>query len=379
MADDTYRDLLEHSVSPLSSPAADNTVILFISDHGYRFGKFRESFLGYYEESLPFFYLKIPPTLKTRYPDWHRHLKENAQKLTTPLDLFETFSDLLQLATKATQVASTTDSYENTFHNPYPFLLTRSPKFRTRYSLFEEIPTNRTCSSSGIPERYCMCGVNSENGPRSNVSKSLGKAIVSQVNSKVSSIWSRKCLALGLSRIIYNREVGRGSVQQEMAKKSVLRKMEVRLRALRTHGFMNLTLHNWEDEQNVTIITTSYVDYLIAIETTLNFAHFEAKLRVYDNGTWHTLGDISRINSYKGESDCMEDPLLKPFCLCEDAYDRLVAKNNKKKKLDKKKKKKVKPDKGKKTIKAVITTKKGSAEKTEGTSGGNITKPVIFI
>ncbi|CAG7729635.1 unnamed protein product, partial [Allacma fusca] len=62
-ADTKYHDLLSDTVND-ATYNGNNTIILFISDHGYRFGSFRETFLGYYEESLPFFYIRMPPALK---------------------------------------------------------------------------------------------------------------------------------------------------------------------------------------------------------------------------------------------------------------------------------------------------------------------------
>ncbi|CAG7828130.1 unnamed protein product, partial [Allacma fusca] len=69
-------DLLDDSTHK-SSFKGNNTVIIFMSDHGYRVGGFRESFLGYYEESLPFFFMRLPPHLKSSHPYWYKNLKEN--------------------------------------------------------------------------------------------------------------------------------------------------------------------------------------------------------------------------------------------------------------------------------------------------------------
>jgi len=164
-ADDTFRQLLKEAVE---NPAhgANNTIILFISDHGYRFGDFRETFLGFYEESLPFFFIRIPPALKARYPHWYTNLKENSQLLTTPLDFHETLKDILSLPIRNTSPETLVPSSNNSDLN-YPY---RSPEFRDRYSFFEEIPTNRTCESSRIPQSYCMCGVSPEIGKSSGIS-----------------------------------------------------------------------------------------------------------------------------------------------------------------------------------------------------------------
>ncbi|CAG7724308.1 unnamed protein product [Allacma fusca] len=107
VAHDDFNDLqlvdntFKRNLQELIHSEGKDTVILFISDHGYRFGKFRESFIGYYEESLPFFFIRLPPRLKHKYPFW--------SGICTPL-VFKKFLYVRQFE-KTHEVTPVTDSY----------------------------------------------------------------------------------------------------------------------------------------------------------------------------------------------------------------------------------------------------------------------------
>ncbi|KAJ8943440.1 hypothetical protein NQ318_015720 [Aromia moschata] len=62
----------------------DNTVILFFSDHGFRYGKIRLTHTGWMEERLPFIYLGIPDNFRTAHQEEYKNLLENSEKLTSP-------------------------------------------------------------------------------------------------------------------------------------------------------------------------------------------------------------------------------------------------------------------------------------------------------
>jgi membrane-anchored protein YejM (alkaline phosphatase superfamily) len=57
----------------------DNTILIFMGDHGYRFGKFRESLLGYFEDKLPNMWITLPPRVQKRFPEWQRSLEINSK------------------------------------------------------------------------------------------------------------------------------------------------------------------------------------------------------------------------------------------------------------------------------------------------------------
>lgn len=262
----------------------DNTLILFISDHGYRFGNFRETFMGFYEESLPFFYIRMPPTLKKRFPDWYKHLTEKTNSLTTPHDMYETLKDILNLSiTGGTSplVEAQIDSDTNRTWSRIDF--PRDHAYRKRYSFFESAPTNRTCENSAIPQRFCMCGVTPEVDKKSEKSTQLAKFIISEVNRVQldSVINMNQCHSLNFSKVLYGRELLPGDIWNNFGK------------------------------------LEKFQDYIIAFEANPGKGHFEARVRAFQNGTKVIMDNVSRINSYKGQSDCIQDYVLKNYCMCK--------------------------------------------------------------
>lgn len=268
--DETLLDAFVH-VLENSTGNPDNTVILFMSDHGHRTGKFRETFLGFYEYNLPAFYIRLPPSLKQQNPEWYAHLRENSHKLTNPLDLHSTFTDILGLVK-----VKLTGGLQTIKHS------TEKSPFRSRYSFFEEQPSNRTCESSAIPQEYCMCGVNKRVQGNAKLSEALGAILVAKVNSILNPvIQSGKCLNLTYTKFLHDRDMGSGSVWNNFGK------------------FIN------------------YRDHLIAVEAGPSKAKLEAKLRVFENSTALVLGEVARLNLYGDQSHCMEDFKLKLYCMCK--------------------------------------------------------------
>lgn len=107
-----------------SQGVLNETMVVFLSDHGMRYGEIRNTFLGWYEERLPFAYIWIPQwylvcfiylkmkkvtckfllnllfLLFFRYrqedPQVYQSLTINQNRLTSPFDLYETLRDVLE-------------------------------------------------------------------------------------------------------------------------------------------------------------------------------------------------------------------------------------------------------------------------------------------
>ncbi|XP_076101162.1 uncharacterized protein LOC143070945 [Mytilus galloprovincialis] len=131
-ADDLYFRFLE-GLSKEST--LNNTILLFYSDHGIRFGKFRQTFIGKIEERLPFLFIILPQWFKEKYPEIYQNLKINQQRLTTPFDIFETLTHIL---------------------NFYTYDIQNSKK-RPGLSLFNPIPETRRCEDANILPHWCTC------------------------------------------------------------------------------------------------------------------------------------------------------------------------------------------------------------------------------
>ncbi|KAG5881567.1 hypothetical protein JTB14_035011 [Gonioctena quinquepunctata] len=118
----------------------ENTVLVFMSDHGIRWGGIRQTFQGRMEERLPFVMLALPDWYRNQHRRAYNNLKRNTRRLTTPFDLHETLVDLMN------PFDLTDDYLEVDYSN------------RSRgKSFFRQISKERTCEDAGISSHWCTC------------------------------------------------------------------------------------------------------------------------------------------------------------------------------------------------------------------------------
>lgn len=55
-----------------------NTILFFMSDHGYRYGMIRETFAGWQEDKLPNFWIYLPERIRQQFPTWLPAVKQNS-------------------------------------------------------------------------------------------------------------------------------------------------------------------------------------------------------------------------------------------------------------------------------------------------------------
>lgn len=111
-----------------------NTVVILMSDHGARFSSLRSTLQGKQEERLPFFGFAFPKWFQTKHSDAFKNFKANAEKLTTPFDLYPTFRDILNY----------TGPGVGDLNN-------------RGISLFKNIPSKRSCEDAQIETHWCAC------------------------------------------------------------------------------------------------------------------------------------------------------------------------------------------------------------------------------
>lgn len=128
-----------------------NTFLFIMSDHGVRYGDFRETVIGCREVNLPAFYIVPPDSFEHQFPQSFQILGENAHRLTTPYDFHETLQDIVNCNFDPSLPKSDTI---------YP---DKVPKQRQAISLFRKIPVTRTCLEVGIPRGYCGCYISDIN------------------------------------------------------------------------------------------------------------------------------------------------------------------------------------------------------------------------
>ena len=171
---------LSHFLEVLkTTKVLDNTLLIFMSDHGARVGEERGSIQGKLEQRLPMMSFVFPPSFKSKYEDNIKRLKHNAYRLTTPFDLHETLLDLLDTSRLAEPVKYTDRAI----------------------SLFKEIPLNRTCHSAAICPQWCSCLTWQELKKDIPVVKTVASVLVDKINSILHPA-QQLCHSLSLKTVI---------------------------------------------------------------------------------------------------------------------------------------------------------------------------------
>nr|XP_037270334.1 uncharacterized protein LOC119161939 [Rhipicephalus microplus] len=173
LADKPYQRLLR---SLRSSGVLNHTVLLFVSDHGQRFGESRYSFIGKFEDRQPFAYVVFPKWFLEQNPRAARSLLVNQLRLTTPYDVHATLVELLD----------------------YP----SSERRHTAYgrSLLHEIPETRTCADAHIRPHWCACNVLGDVTVSSELAGTMAQQVIYGVN-KILLQEAGKCSRLRANRV----------------------------------------------------------------------------------------------------------------------------------------------------------------------------------
>nr|KAI8753855.1 CAunnamed protein product [Biomphalaria glabrata] len=155
-----------------------NTLLIFFSDHGPRFGAFRQTLQGMIEGRTPYFYFVFPAWFKAKYPEVMKVLSVNQDRLTSHFDVHETLMDILNFQGETGQGELTSRGI----------------------SLFKEIPRERTCEHIGVPVEYCACVQLSESSVAPEVKQKMAKTILYHVISLTEHI-RKSCAAYTLTSV----------------------------------------------------------------------------------------------------------------------------------------------------------------------------------
>ncbi|RZC40975.1 DUF229 and/or Sulfatase domain containing protein [Asbolus verrucosus] len=236
----------------------ENSIVIFLSDHGLRCGEFRETTMGWLEERLPFIYIWIPEKFQKKFPAEFTNIKRKVDKLTSPFDLYMTLQHLLVLS-------------------DFNYVMKPSSGCSNCKSLFIETGSERSCEDAGIAQHWCTCAdfspVDGE------VQKIVNKAsyyFTEQINGIIhNNREGEKCAAYSFHKIVKT-----GVIKSYKDEKYLLLAIETKPKA-----FFETTLayHKHENEDE----------------------YFEIK------------GGISRTDRYAPHSQCTQDTILKKYCHCK--------------------------------------------------------------
>lgn len=254
----------------------NNSVLVFMSDHGPRNDEIRNTATGRIEERMPLLSIVVPEHLKQRYPHLGKNLEDNEKRLTSPFDLHETLKDILNL---------NFNKHSDLRTRPYP----------RGISLFRSIPKDRSCADASIAEHFCACYTVQNMSVTSQTVKTLSEFAVHTINENLAGVLEH-CSKLNLYNIVEAQKVESGlQHRSEFDRTSIL------------NVFYQPEMHL---EQR----------YLILFQTVPGYGLFEATVSFTDidnKETFKLLGDVSRTNKYRNQSHCVGTQKLKPICYCK--------------------------------------------------------------
>ncbi|RXG53562.1 hypothetical protein Avbf_09196 [Armadillidium vulgare] len=224
----------------------NKTIFFFISDHGMRHGKFRETDMGRHEENLPYLFIVVPEWFHESFPVASKNLQENTLKFSTPLDVYETLKDILK------------EKYKDK-----NYLLKNPRECQKRISLFQQLSLTRTCTEIGMPLQYCSCQKHVQ-------LKDTG--------------WNLRYFP----------------------KCSKIKRLEV------IKAFKSLEEVTYSGTVDLVSVQALYNPGNALIETTLMWD------KTNENLPFTVSGEISRINKYGNQSECVTDKEIVKICVCKD-------------------------------------------------------------
>ncbi|XP_029649326.1 uncharacterized protein LOC115223036 isoform X2 [Octopus sinensis] len=259
----------------------NNTLVVFFSDHGIRFGSFRKTYVGRLEERLPFMFIIPPPFFKHRYPNLLNNIKINSRRLTTPFDIHETLVDALHIE-KANLKYSTVQRY--------------SPEKMKSISLFSRVPEERSCKRATILSHWCACHQTTAVTTSDDTVIYIAEQLVKMINN-LTSEYRNVCSKVRLS---------------EISEASMIKANDEMMRFQYSHHDVIDRYVAYGD-----LAEQSYIDYQITISTLPGKGLFDATVRYQIKDKSCTLvGGISRTNKYGSHGNCIAIPKLQPFCYC---------------------------------------------------------------
>ncbi|XP_017081490.2 uncharacterized protein LOC108114855 [Drosophila eugracilis] len=249
------------------------SIVILMSDHGYRFSSLRMAASGYYEERMPMMFIYLPPWFRSKYPHLAKNLQTNRNRLSSNYDVHMTLQHLLQLDSKSM--------------DDFPDNL-KAKQCMTCQSLLFELPFNRTCQMAGIKEKWCCCQP-TETVTNSLSAKTIAKAIVERMNEHL--------ISYNLTELCHDFKL---KGVEKADRKTIL----------------YTGLKPVDKDEHV---------YIISFQTSPKNPLFEATVH-WNKRTQKLLPinveDLSRLNSYKNDANCINQKNAKKYCICKDSLSK---------------------------------------------------------
>ncbi|XP_037943850.1 uncharacterized protein LOC119676670 [Teleopsis dalmanni] len=238
----------------------ENSIVIFFSDHGRRFGTLVTLAGGFLEERLPMFYISLPKWFKNQYPDFVKALQINRNRLTTPYDIHMTLKHILELSQPGLSLPMANGCAKC-------------------QSIFREVPVNRSCADAGIPEHWCTCTHYENQSKKDKIVKYVTQKIIDQMNS-------------------YLKDKTLSKVCSELKLKDI-----------------NTAHLKVEEDDGIQYNPTYRIRFVVYPKK----ANYEATA-IYNPGKRSVelnVEDISCLSSYENVSQCINDKQAKKYCICK--------------------------------------------------------------
>ncbi|RZB73460.1 uncharacterized protein BDFB_010973, partial [Asbolus verrucosus] len=240
-----------------NSGVLENSIVIFLSDHGMRFGEIRYTPIGWLEERLPFIYISVPERFQKQFPNEYRNLENNRHQLTNPYDLYMTLQHILILS-------------------GFNYTMKPSTACPGCKSLFMNTKSDRSCEDAAIEQHWCTCAGYNPISQNNQTVKDASNYIVGQIHAIIHAKRSdSKCAKYYVNRIIA------ASISETFTYKNDI--------------------------------------YLLLVIETKPKAVFEATISYTNDAsedTFQLKGGISRLDRYSSHSRCTDDAYLKKYCYC---------------------------------------------------------------
>lgn len=237
----------------------ENSIVVFLSDHGIRFGEIRHTFTGWYEERLPYIFFSFPESFKKKFPNEMNNFRTNVNRLTTPYDVYMTLQHILSLS-----------GFNRTIQP-----ITACPSCK---SLFAETEISRSCEQAGISPHWCTCSGFSDLSRKDRIVLSAANFMIKEIQRTIDKLGgSQKCAKYSLGKVLLS------SISEKFSYKNdtyLLLSVETVPKAV-----FESTIHLKKDAKNAT-----------------NFV---------------TDSSISRLDRYFEHSKCVSGETLKQYCYCK--------------------------------------------------------------
>ncbi|CAL7949038.1 unnamed protein product [Xylocopa violacea] len=259
LGDQSYYNLITYLYT---EQLLNQTALIVMSDHGMRWGEFRQTYQGRMEDSLPFVFIVLPRWWRDKYQVAWANLRRNTRSLTTAFDLHETLADLMR-----------SENLEESRLKSRTKAMPRDNNLPRGISWFLPIPDYRTCTMAAIASHWCMCHNSYDVPLDDNSLQDKAAFLVSELN--------------------------------EMLKKFV-QCAKLKLKEIKA-------AKAWKNEGK----GSQLVDYTITVQTEPGDAIFEGTVRNRNEDKRNKLvGSVSRLNAYGKQSSCVDEFNMRLYCYC---------------------------------------------------------------